>query len=88
MAEPYDHPRFPGWFRVWLYAVDHEDQHLSGGQLREATGLDQRTLSRSLDRARRMSLLTPDSHARWLIPRRLSPDAALARGLGQVRDAS
>lgn len=92
MAEPYDNPRLPSYMRIWLYAMHHEERHLDAGELRDATGLDQRTLSRGLTAARRVGLLTPDSHARWLVPRHLSLTAALVRGShlveAEVHDAS
>lgn len=65
----YSHPRHPAWLRCWLYAMDHDTLHLRPMELRWATGLDARTLSRGLRQARKMGLLTDDSHARCLTVR-------------------
>lgn len=63
-ARAYNHPRHPAWLRVWLYAMDHDGHHLTPCELRDATALDPRTLSRGLAVARTMGLLTADSNAR------------------------
>ena len=55
----YNHPRHPAWLRCWLYAMDHDGRDLDPGELRDATGLDARTLSRGLKQARAMHLLQP-----------------------------
>lgn len=62
----YNHPRHPAWLRCWLYAMDHDGQDLDPGELRDATGLDPRTLSRGLHQARTMRLIGNDSNARRL----------------------
>lgn len=67
----YSHPRHPAWLRCWLYAMDHDGLDLHPGELRDATDLDQRTLSRGLRQARVMGLLSADSHARHLVVRHL-----------------
>lgn len=63
----YNHPRHPAWLQVWLYAMDHDGRTLDPGELRDACGLDQRTLSRGLRQARVMGLLSTDSNARHLV---------------------
>lgn len=67
----YNHPRHPAWLRCWLYAMDHDGQELEPCELRNATGLDSRTLSRGLKQARVMGLITGDSNARLLVVRHL-----------------
>jgi hypothetical protein len=49
-----------------MVAVDRNGQELAPSELRTLTALDYRTLSRGLKTARKMGLLTPDSHARYL----------------------
>lgn len=60
----YANTRHPAWLRIWLYAMDHSGHDLQPGQLREATALEPRTLSRALHTARHLGLITSDSHAR------------------------
>lgn len=79
-AAHYDNPEIVLWLRVVMFAVDHDGQALSTGQLRRAVDpyglLRSDVIPRAIARAKRSGLLAAESTVDRLVCRQDEESAA------------